>query len=191
MEEASQDATRCAGCGNPIVGEPPNLKTEERKPCPKCGSKTRRSIERLEDGLRLSTTANESIIPYPAKLLAVARNLIEGGEWSISVVVSHMACEVAAERRMSAAFESRGIQDLKYPVLEFLNGFNLVTQRNRDLYTALTGDPVAGQAFWDGFKKSSKRRNDIVHGGEIATETEAKDSHAAASALVKHLKQDI
>ena len=37
---------------------------------------------------------NAQVITYPQKLLALAQWLINSGEFSISVVVAHMACEV-------------------------------------------------------------------------------------------------
>lgn len=103
------------------------------------------------------------VATYPRKLLSVARQLIEQGQPSIAVIVAHMACEVATERRLSEAFVTTGVQHLKDAVTEFLNGYSLYNRKNRKLYEALTRDKVAQTPFWPNFKKSAKRRNDIIH----------------------------
>ena len=48
-----------------------------------------------------SGTLSTKFIPYPQRLLEVAQSLIHQSEFSIAVVVAHMACEVATERSLS------------------------------------------------------------------------------------------
>ena len=122
-------------------------------------------------------------------MLQVARNLIDQGEFSIAVIVVHMACEVATERSLSEAFGVRGMRNVEDAVVDFLNGYNLANGRIRKLYTALTGDDVQNAAFWQSFKVSATRRNNIMHGGLIVGQNEAEESHKAASDLVAHLRQ--
>ena len=129
------------------------------------------------------------VVTYPQNLLTVARSLIDQGQFSISVIVAHMACEVATERSLSDAFAAKGIQNLEEAILEFLNGYNLANDRIRTLYTALTGDNIQSQPFWQAFKNSANRRNRIMHGGLVVGNVEAEASFEAASALIAYLKK--
>ena len=118
-----------------------------------------------------------------------ARDLIGAGQFTLSVVVSHMACEIATERSLSESFTKKGIQYLQEPVLDFLNGYNLANKRVRKLYTALTGDEIQKQAFWKRYTDSAERRNRIMHQGAAAARDEAEESLKAASDLVSHLNK--
>ncbi len=129
------------------------------------------------------------VITYSEGLLAVAQGLIDDGQYSIAVVVAHMACEVATERCLSDAFEANDIPHLENPVTNLLNGYNLANKRNRKLYSALTGDAVEDQPFWQAFTESAKRRNHAVHGREVVDAAGAEASLGAATAFVEHLGQ--
>jgi hypothetical protein len=137
----------------------------------------------------LSGTIQAEVITYPETLLSAARSLIDEGQFSIAVVVAHMACEIATERSLSESFAKRGVQYLEQPVTDLLNGYNLATERIRKLYSALTGDEVQNAGFWQKFKESAKRRNRIVHAAAIVGKVEAEESYKAASDLVAHLKR--
>jgi hypothetical protein len=136
---------------------------------------------------------------YPQDLLTMARKCLDEGKFGLAVVVCHVACEVATARSLSAAFaraaSARGIAGVGEAVEAFLtslNGYNLATKRNRNLYTALTGDQIAQQPFWEKFKASAICRNRILHGRLAAGQVQQKDadeSFNAASAFVAHLKQ--
>jgi len=127
-------------------------------------------------------------ISYPEKLLTAARDLIDKGEFSIAVVVAHMACEISVERALSRAFKAKGIDYLQQPIKELGFSYNLANDRVRKLYNAVTGDEIQKQSFWKEFKASAERRNDAVHEGKIATKEEAEASFAAGSDLVAYLK---
>jgi hypothetical protein len=136
--------------------------------------------------------ASLTVIPYSETLLAKSHDLIAKGEFSIAVVVAHMACEISAERAISRAFAEKGIEYLEGSVLAFVSGYNLATPCIRDLYNAVTGKEIQKQPFWQAFKESVKRRNKVVHTkrGETATKAEAEHSYDAASYLVAYLNAD-
>lgn len=144
--------------------------------------------EHLHITVTTSATAQGQLTTYPQLLLEIAKSLIDQNYFSIAVIVSHMACEVATERILSQSFASKSIQNLEEPVTELLNGYNLANDKIRKLYTALTGDTIEKQPFWPNFKESAKRRNQIMHRGAIVGKTEAEESFTASSALVTHLK---
>src|SRR6266404_1384109 len=52
--------------------------------------------------------ADPTVITYPQRLLALARKLIDDGEFGVAVVVAHIACEIAVERSLSEAFAAKG-----------------------------------------------------------------------------------
>lgn len=136
-----------------------------------------------------SVTVQTTIITYPQKLLNLARRLIDEGEFGVAVVVAHMACEIATERTLSEAFGAKGIPDLEDAVTNLFSGNNLANDRIRKLYTALTGDEVEKAPFWQKFKLSAQRRNDIAHSSITVTKSEAEDTYMAARDLVTHLKK--
>lgn len=185
----TESDTHCGGCGIAIVGEAPDGDPSKRKPCPQCGSLARAFSLEAHVTVHVSATAELTVVTYPQTLLATSKGLIDGGQFGISVVVAHMGCEVSVERALSAAFASKGLQYLEEPVLDFLNGYNLGNDRNRRLYTALTGDQIEQQAFWADFKASATRRNNIIHNGSVVGKVEAESSHSAACTFVAHLRQ--
>src|SRR5216683_4170697 len=77
-------------------------------------------------------------ISYPEKLLAAARDLIDKSEFSIAVVVAHMACEISVERAMLRAYKAKGIEYLEQPIKDLWLGYNLNNERVRKLYKAVT-----------------------------------------------------
>lgn len=175
----------CRLCGSPMTAtdEP------ERWICGSCGT-TRRE---MEAGLTLSAAASmnpaSQVVRYPVALLAVARCVIEQGDFGLAVVAAHMACEVAVERTLNAAFAKRGIPEVGEAVMSLLNGFNLGNDQLRQTYSALTGDVIASEPFWSTFKKSATRRNRVVHRAAPVTEAEALESLMVATRLVEHLER--
>lgn len=181
--------TFCAKCDTPIYDESPSGDPKKRKPCPNCGSTARTFSLKASIKVAASVTAKAKVTTYPQALLVTARSLIDTGQHSIAVVVSHMACEVATERALSDAFAKNGIQYLEESVSKLLGSFNIGNPRLRKLYADLTGDLIEDQPFWQKFKESSERRNHIIHRGKIVGEDEARESLKAATDLITHLKQ--
>jgi hypothetical protein len=135
-----------------------------------------------------SATFQGEVKTYPRALLSVARRFIDQGDFSIAVVVAHMACEVATERRLSEAFATKGIDYLEDAVTDFFSGYNLNNEKIRNLYVALTGDHVHDTTFWSNFKVSAARRNKIIHNALGVGATEAEESYKAATDFLNHLK---
>jgi hypothetical protein len=136
-----------------------------------------------------SVTVQDEVITYPQALLSDARNLIDSGQFSMGVVVSHIACELATERSLFAAFASKGIQYLEEWILDSLNGYNLANKRVRRLFTALTGNEIQEQPFWQNFTESVERRNQIVHRGVKVGQAEAEDSLKVATDFLAYLRK--
>jgi hypothetical protein len=122
-------------------------------------------------------SATAVVITYPEALLTKAKELIATGDFSIAVVVAHMACEISAERAISRAFAEKGIGYLGESVEDLLPGYNLANGRVRKLYNAVTGNEIQNQSFWQAFKDSATRRNQAVHRGMIITKTDAEASY--------------
>lgn len=181
------DGVLCGQCGEPILGESPDG-SSERRPCPKCGSLTRNFQASAVTFAASSCSAAGTVVTYQQRLLMVAQGLIDSGEFSVAIVVVHMACEIATERALSNAFVTKGVDYLKDWAVKNL-GYNLNNDRVHSLYTRLTGDAVNQTSFWSGFETSSKLRNDIIHAGVIASKQNAEDSLHAGESLVAHLKK--
>jgi len=188
MSEGTTD-TFCAKCGTPIYDESPSGDPKGRKPCPECGSTARNFSLELSAHVAVSAMIKAVVTTYPQALLVAARDLATSGQPSISVVVGHMACEIATERALSRAFEQKGVKYLEKPVYDLLRSYNLANDTTRKLFTALTGDRIHDQDFWESFKESSKLRNRIVHRGETIDKERAQESLTAATAVVEHLEK--
>ena len=176
----------CSGCGLEIQEQP--LDTD-RVPCPRCGSVARTFT--VEAGVGAYAVSGGSAVvsfsTYPQQLITLAERLLRDNEFSMSVVVAHLAAEVAAGRKLTDAFVARGIPDLEEAVTALFSGSNLTNERIRKLYTALTGDDIGNEPFWSDFRSSAQLRNRIAHAGSIASQSEAERAIAAASAVIKHL----
>jgi hypothetical protein len=97
-------------------------------------------------------------VSYPEKLLTVAQELIDKGEFTIAAVVAYMACEISVEWALSRAFKAKGIDYLQQPIKDLGFTYNLANDRVCKLYNAVAGDEVQKQSFWDEFKASATRR---------------------------------
>jgi hypothetical protein len=166
------DSVFCANCGTSMPGD----HSAPTIPCPHCGS------------TYLGSGLTARLIPYPEKLLAIAQGLMATGEFSIAVIVAHMACEISTERALSRTFAAKGIAYLEDAIDEFLSGYNLANPRLLKLYNSVTGDLIQNQSFWEDFKTSAILRNAAVHGAKIVSKAEAEASFEATSALVAYLK---
>ncbi len=181
----------CAECGT-VIDQSPSA--SDRIPCPKCGSLVRSftlSVQ-IADAITVSagTEARFEVVTYPQTLLGTARNLIDNQTnlYGIAIIVLHIACEIATDRALSDSFAKRGIQDLEDPVCKLFRGYNLNNDNIRNLYTALTGDDIQIQPFWQKFKKSAELRNDIIHKGwNVTDKIEVEESYDAVKAFLAHL----
>ncbi|MGF6985216.1 putative RNA-binding Zn-ribbon protein involved in translation (DUF1610 family) [Paraburkholderia atlantica] len=183
---ASVEVNRCNECGTEIE-ESASVPLDARVPCPSCGSTNRNISLSAHTIMTMTASADAHVIPYPTILLGESRELYSAGKYGVSVLVAHMACEVAVERVIACAFEQSTFQHMADPMLKFLNGYNLANERIRGFYTALTDDDVTCLAEWKAFKASAERRNRVAHAGKIVLQQEAEETLTATSALVKHL----
>jgi hypothetical protein len=202
----------CANCGM-MVPDDTHLPAASRTPCPRCRSTGRsqnvvmsggvsvplRSIPSATPppgpgpgpppgGVPVGLAVGPIVVTYADNLLATARRLFDNGDYSIAVVVAHMACEVAVERALAKAYTAKGVNYLEDAVGDLLPGYNLANDRVRKLYTALTGKDPTGQGYWPAFKASATRRNRAVHEGTFATQADAQDTLNVTSAIVSYLK---
>jgi hypothetical protein len=141
--------------------------------------------------LNVQCCGDGEALPYPQKLLAFSKSLIEAGESSIAVVVAHIACEVAMDRALNKLYVIRKLEYLEQAVEDLLPGKNLGNDKTRRLYFSLSNDPIEKEPFWGEFKKSVKRRNGVSHRGEMVGEADAKASLDAATRLVEHLDRTL
>lgn len=143
----------------------------------------------LEVVMKASVTGQDDLITYSQALLGDARRLIDSGQFSMAVVVSHIACEIAMERFLFKAFASKGIQYLEKWMSNALNGYQPTNDKIKELFTVLTGEKIQDQDFWMKFKNSWQCRKQFVHGGVQVEEIDAEDSLKACTALVDYLKR--
>lgn len=177
----------CHQCGESIEVDYKIEDPTQREPCPKCGSISRVYSVSATATLSLHASGIGEVITYPRILIDNARRLCVEGQSNIAVVVAHMACEVAVERKLAETFAKHGVSHLQESIYDLLNGFNIGNDKLRKLYVALSGDQINQQAFWQSFMESVTRRNRIIHKGLIVTQTEAEESLKAADGLVTHL----
>jgi hypothetical protein len=132
--------------------------------------------------------------PYHRFLLEQAQRLSDQGDHALAIVMAQMACEIATELVISAAYRRRGVADLEEPVSGLFPSFSLGNERLLKLYVALTGDKIQNESFWPAFKAHAKRRGGLIHGGlrvRQVGKAEAADSISAATELVDHLQTQL
>jgi len=177
---------RLCECGFAIIDES-NGGAAERVPCPRCGSLTRIVSAGASLTVGAFIRAEASVVTYPENLLELCRRLIDEGQYGVSVVVAHMACEVATERALTISFALKELAYLEEAIRGLLNGYSLTNTRIRKLYTDVTGDHIERQAFWSEFMNSAKRRNTSVHRGAFVAPADAERSYKACLAFVSHI----
>ncbi|MHA1587466.1 MAG: hypothetical protein ACTSV9_01695 [Candidatus Thorarchaeota archaeon] len=180
--------TCCGNCGHLIYNED----SHNRKPCPNCGSTTRRYSLTASISVAVSATATATKIAFPQSLLISASNLIQNGDdlsLSMAVILSHTACDIAADRAFTAALEGSSIPKAKDPLRALISGYSPKNDHFWNLFSALTGDAIKQEAFWQHIVESSKCRDGIVHRAEFADAQQAEKTYSAATDFVKYLKQ--
>jgi hypothetical protein len=135
----------CENCGASTSGEAAG--GGRRNPCPECGSLARGLDLQASIGAGAEVSAKLTHVPYPERLLAVAQDLIAREEFSIAMVVAHMACEIRTEQALSRRRK--------------MSGYNLGNSRVRNLYNVVTGDQIEGQSFWPAFKRAAALRHNV------------------------------
>lgn len=137
---------------------------------------------------RLTTFAPSVIVTtYEEQMIRKAGKMHGQGEYGLAVIASHIACEIAATRVFSKALATQQLTHLDDPLSDLLNGFNLATERNRNLFNAVTKCDIQNQSFWSSFKVSAALRNEIVHTIRVVKEAESESSVKAATEFVKFL----
>jgi hypothetical protein len=179
----------CGKCGTVLYGESSGGAASERKPCPCCGSTTRSFPVRVSSHIKLSGTVQAEVITYPQALLENAKHLITTKQYNDALVIAHMACEIAAERAFAKALAKKCHQTPKETGVDLPTGYNLADERTRKQYTAVTGDHIQDQPFWQAFMQFVDLRNQIVHGTKRVSRAEAEASLEAANSLVRHLNE--
>jgi len=182
------ESSACGNCAEPLT-ELASTPIEKRQPCPKCGSTCRSFSVEARASIKFSASCSAEVITYPKALLTIAQGLVDQGHFSIAIITSHMACEVAAERAFDAAYAAKKLELLGEAVDSLMNGHNLGNDKHRRLWNALTGTELEKEPFWSRFKSASEKRNSIVHRGGLANKGDAEAALQAATDLITHLKQ--
>jgi hypothetical protein len=65
--------------------------------------------------------------------------LFNADDYGVAAIVAQTACEVVVEKAMQKAFATKNIPELEGPVTDYLVSYSISGERNRKLYTALTG----------------------------------------------------
>jgi hypothetical protein len=180
----------CSNCGELLAAEgapPPPADA----PCPQCGRVGQNiSVALRGEELKISAgVVGVTIVDYQRILLQDAAEHIKHKDYSVTIVVAHVACEITAQQGLTRAFTRRGISELEHPVRRLFTGFNLANERIRAIYEAVSGDAVHQQSFWQALTESAERRNRYVHSGTQATEQEAQNSLTACTAFVEHVSR--
>ena len=125
---------------------------------------------------------------YPSQLLEAAADMLKWERYEVSVVTAQMACEICSERVLRAYFLTREVSFLEDSVDDLLPSYNLSNDKVRNLYSALTSDPIHQQFFWSEYKVMVSLRNKAVHAGARIQKSQAQMVHRVAKLVVKHLQ---
>jgi hypothetical protein len=170
----------CTDCGSP--------KQDQNLPClnPDCRS-VRSTVHAAGRAQGFSSARGTATVIFASDtLLARSRELVDSGDFSISVIVAVMACEIGVEIAVSHLIISKGIEYLRDVLFQ---NYGLKSDPTRDTFNALTGEQVQQMPFWNNFIESVKLRNNTVHRWRDVTREEAERAHGAASELLAYLKK--
>ena len=128
--------------------------------------------------------------PYYTELLGVSRQLLTEGRHELAVVVAQMAAELLVEQTITSVAAKKNAILPKRLLRrgQYLNA-NLASPLVREFYTALTGDQIDSQPFWDKYDAHVARRDGIAHRGQRASAGEAQASCDATAQLIDHLER--
>jgi len=142
------------------------------------------------------TTRTWTPVPPPyhqAFLEAVGRLIVDGARdhmsYQLAVVLAQAACEVLVEQLLDAQISKVQPESVRDWIADRAKHRNdLSDERDRKLYSALTGDEInAGKGFWQEYTKHGKRRHDVVHAGKAISKEEAMHSYDTVRRVVAHL----
>jgi hypothetical protein len=121
--------------------------------------------------------------PRYFELIDVAKRFHTEGHWNAAVVTAQTAVEVYVESALSSLLAARNLGDLEPLVM--VDRYTLMDQRGQRLFKALTGRTVSVRAVPElaAYRKHVERRNQIVHKGRAATESDARSSITAANGM--------
>ena len=69
-----------------------------------------------------------------------------------------------------------------------MQSYNLTAGKVLNLYNALTGKQIQQERFWEAFKKSVRRRSEVVHSGARISKADAEATHEVAMQVIQFLK---
>ena len=151
----------------------------------------------INEETMVTDVVNPIVITYPQLLLSLAKELLDTKcltefartPYGLSVISSHMACEVAAARSMREAHKNNGMseKDISKELEEFF--FSLKGKKSRTTFKKLTGYDVENAHFWTDYVISCDCRNDIIHNSKVVVELDAKKAIEVAEKFVAFLGQ--
>lgn len=180
--------TFCGNCEQPIYNED----SHNRQPCPNCGSTKRTYSLTADVSVAVGAEVNATRIAFSQSLLISAETLIKKGDelsLSMAVILSHSACDIAADRALALALESNALSHAMKPLRTLISGYSPKNDRFWNLFSALTGEEIRREPFWHALVESSKCRDAIVHRAEFADAQQALSTHQVTTDFVKYLGQ--
>lgn len=129
-------------------------------------------------------------------LLKRAEDELDKQEYSLSIIMSHVAIEICTERAFKLLFSFRGIEYIYDAVINPSWRYNNLSGNNKEarrLYAALSGEAFDDKAnpFWKDLSAHVKKRNGIAHRGVQSTKKEAELSVKVAKKYVKHIEDTL
>lgn len=130
-----------------------------------------------------------SFTPHSHRLLNEAQRLLGEKQYSLSILVSVIACEVATARIFDGLYKANRVDHLANPIDILLRSSNLSDHRTLKFYHALANDdPIQKQDFWEPYRKAVNRRNEVAHAGKEFEEKDAVAALDAATEFVSYLR---
>lgn len=179
------DTIQCSECPE-LVPDDSALPDEQRTPCPKCGSRGRvRKTKVIES---VGATIGISWNVYTREFIETARDYFNKGEYSVTVLFAHTACEIASEQAFSRHFADHGLSAFEESISKLIPSFSMMDDRVRKLHTALSGKQIGEQSFWSQYTDSVRLRNKVIHEGKSVTRDEANNTLNVIKEFIEYLK---
>lgn len=124
-------------------------------------------------------------LPRFTELKDQAQKWIDDDKPEIAIILTQTAAELLLEHYLPVLMKDKGVPEgMQAWVQRGQRTYSLKTDRTRELFESLIdlSDPTVKTAYdkvLPGIKKLANKRNRIVHGGETATNQQARDGLAA------------
>jgi hypothetical protein len=182
------ETIQCEDCGHTFDYD------QEKKSvikCPICKAEVHRMVVFVRDESNSRAYATGTMTQTNQQIIYEdASRLFRLGEYTVSVILAHTACEIGTIRTLHHAIQFNNLAKYSDLISKSSRSSHITSNEILRWYKVLTNDnTITAESFWMRLKESVKLRNHIIHDGDKATQEEAQEALNTVMQLFKHFGQ--